>query len=98
MLSPVTLIVWPEIRSVPGYLWKLAIGSFGNSCAAVWRVQPIKPVFTARDATNERRMAMGDVWCTGRDVAGTVCKDAQLRKKGDKTIVTTDQVYGQAGW
>jgi len=41
---------------------------------------------------------MPDVWCTGRDVAGTVCKDAHLRKKGEKTIVTTDQVYGQAGW
>jgi Domain of unknown function (DUF4347) len=41
---------------------------------------------------------MTDVWCTGRDVAGTVCKDARLRKRGEKTVVTTDQVYGQAGW
>ena len=41
---------------------------------------------------------MADVWCTGRDVAGAVCRDARLRERGDKTIVTKDQVYGQAGW
>ena len=41
---------------------------------------------------------MPDIWCTGRDVAGTVCKDARLRRRGEKTVVTDDQVYGQAGW